>query len=117
MAWPRKDVSYADGVPVAENVVPLQFVYAQCELAAIAAGGTDLLAPVAHAGKIVSESHSVTEGGVDVIQGDSHSDSYTYEKGVPTEPLYPAVAGLLRAFLNTVPGEAKTSVCMEVGRG
>jgi hypothetical protein len=59
----------------------------------------------------------VTEGGVDVIGGDSHSDSYTYEKGVSYETLYPAIVGLLRDFLEDVPGMVRASVSVEVGRG
>ena len=117
MAWPRKGVAYADKTPVPEEVIPQQVKNAQCELAALINGGENPLAPVAHAGKVISESHSVSEGGIDALGGDSHSDSYTYEKGVSYETLYPAVAGLLRAFLETVPGEIKTSACREVGRG
>jgi hypothetical protein len=117
MAWPRKNVAYADATPVPENVIPAQVKNAQCELAALINGGENPLAPVAHAGKIISESHSVTDGGVDVLGADSHSDSYTYEKGVSYETLYPAIVGLLRDFLETVPGVVNTSACLEVGRG
>ena len=39
MAWPQKGQRYADGTAVPENAVPVQVVYAQCELCAFAADG------------------------------------------------------------------------------
>ena len=39
MAWPQKGQRYADGTAVPENVVPVQVVYALCELCAFAADG------------------------------------------------------------------------------
>ena len=39
MAWPQRGQHYADGSPVAKNVVPVQVVNALCELCAYAADG------------------------------------------------------------------------------
>ena len=39
MAWPQRGQRYADGSPMAENVVPVQVVNALCELCAFAADG------------------------------------------------------------------------------
>ena len=64
-------------------------------------GGTDPLATVERGGMVTSESHSKTVG-VDVIEGDSTSDSYTYASGAPSETYYPQLRGV-EPFLMIVP--------------
>lgn len=63
---------------IPSDIVPQAVPKAQMELAALIYGGKDLLTPQGRGGAVVAESHSKTEGGVDVIGGDSESHSYTY---------------------------------------
>lgn len=119
MAWPRIGVPQPGGSNVAalpDNIVPKAVAQAQAELAGLIYGGTNPLAPVERGGKVIAESHSTTEGSIDVIGGDSKSDSYTYADGAPIETYFPAVSGLLRALLAVVPGKSGARM-VEVVRG
>ena len=124
MAWPRESVpqpggatdTYGNPVLLANNIVPKAIPQAQTELAALIVAGTNPLAPVERGGKVIAESHSTTEGSIDVIGGDSKSDSYTYADGAPVEAYFPAVVGLLRPYLAVVPGSSGAR-CVEAGRG
>lgn len=109
-AWPRLNVCVPGTDPAAreyipENVVPGAVKRAQMELAALLYAGKDMLAPVERGGAVVAESHSKTEGGVDVIGADSESHSYTYADNAPAEDWLPSVYPLLKPFLNEVPGQ------------
>jgi hypothetical protein len=118
-AWPRKGVpvpgNSAQIVP--DDIVPRAVCQAQMELAALIYGGLNPFAPLERGGRVISESHSTTEGSVDVIGGDSKSDSYTYSEAAPVEIYFPAVSGLLSPYLAVVPGQGVKSTCLEVGRG
>ena len=124
MAWPRENVPqpggavdiYGNPVLLANNIVPKAIPQAQTELAALIVAGTNPLAPAERGGKVIAESHSTTEGDIDVIGGDSKSDSYTYAEGAPVETYFPAVVGLLRPYLSVVPGSSGAR-CVEAGRG
>lgn len=120
MAWPRVGVPQPggdNGAALPTNIVPRAVGLAQAELAALIYGGTNPLAPVERGGKVIAESHSATEGGIDVIGGDSRSDSYTYAEGAPVETYFPAVSGLVAAFLAVVPGKKGGARIVEAGRG
>ena len=115
MAWPRIGVPQpggSNGAVLPDNIVPKAVAQAQAELAGLIYGGTNPLAPVERGGKVIAESHSPTEGSIDVIGG----DSYTYADGAPIETYFPAVSGLLRALLSVVPGKSGARI-VEVGRG
>ena len=115
MAWPRIGVPQpggSNGAVLPDNIVPKAVAQAQAELAGLIYGGTNPLAPVERGGKGIAESHSTTEGSIDVIGG----DSYTYADGAPIETYFPAVSGLLRALLSVVPGKSGARI-VEVGRG
>lgn len=118
-AWPRSNVQQPgndkDFLP--PDMVPKAVVQSQIELAALIYGGLNPLAPVERGGKVLSESHSTKEGDVDVIGGDSKSDSYTYAESAPIETFFPAISGLLAPFLAVVPGKSGGAACVEVGRG
>lgn len=116
MAWPRIGVQLPDGGTIPMSLVPKAVAQAQIELAGLIYGGTNPLAPVERGGKVIAESHSTTEGSIDVIGGDSKSDSYTYADGAPIETYFPAVSGLLRALLAIIPGKSGARI-VEVGRG
>lgn len=116
MAWPRIGVQLPDGGTIPMSLVPKAVAQAQAELAGLIYGGTNPLAPVERGGKVIAESHSTTEGSIDVIGGDSKSDSYTYADGAPIETYFPAVSGLLRALLAIIPGKSGARM-VEVGRG
>lgn len=116
MAWPRIGVQLPDGGTIPMSLVPKAVAQAQAELAGLIYGGTNPLAPVERGGKVIAESHSTTEGSIDVIGGDSKSDSYTYADGAPIETYFPAVSGLLRALLAVIPGNGGARM-VEVGRG
>lgn len=119
MAWPRIGVPQpggSKGAVLPDNIVPKAVAQAQAELAGLIYGGTNPLAPVERGGKVIAESHSTTEGSIDVIGGDSKSDSYTYADGAPIETHFPAVSGLLRALLAIIPGKSGARM-VEVGRG
>lgn len=116
MAWPRIGVQLPDGGTIPMSLVPKAVAQAQAELAGLIYGGTNPLAPVERGGKVIAESHSTTEGSIDVIGGDSKSDSYTYADGAPIETYFPAVSGLLRPYLAVVPGSSGAR-CVEAGRG
>lgn len=118
-AWPRLNVPMP-GKPdqfIGSDVVPRAVVQAQLEVAALIFNGTDMFSPKERGGKVVSESHSRSEGNIDVIGGDSQSDSYTYGEAAPVETFYPAVAALLAPFLAKVPGESHSARMVEAGRG
>lgn len=119
MAWPRVGMPQPGGgvAVLPDDIVPKAIALAQAELAALVYGGTNPLAPVERGGRILSESHSTTEGSVDVIGGDSKSDSYTYAEGAPIETYFPAVSGLVAAFLAVVPGKSGGTGIIEAGRG
>lgn len=122
-AWPRLNVPVPNTDPAMCEYIPAEVVpgavkRAQMELAALLYAGKDMLAPVERGGAIVAESHSKTEGGVDVIGGDSESHSYTYADNAPAEDWLPSVYPLLKPFLNSVPGEESGGlVCVKVLRG
>lgn len=116
MAWPRIGVPQPGGGTITMSLVPKAVPKAQAELAGLIYGGTNPLAPVERGGKVIAESHSTTEGSIDVIGGDSKSDSYTYADGAPIETYFPAVSGLLRALLAIIPGKSGARI-VEVGRG
>ena len=116
MAWPRIGVQLPDGGTIPMSLVPKAVAQAQAELAGLIYGGTNPLAPVERGGKVIAESHSTTEGSVDVIGGDSKSDSYTYADGAPIETYFPSVSGLVAVFLSVVPGKSGARI-IEVGRG
>ena len=124
MSWPREKVPqpggakdiYSNPVLLANNIVPKAIPQAQTELAALIVAGTNPLAPAERGGKVIAESHSTTEGSIDVIGGDSKSDSYTYAEGAPVETYFPAVVGLLRPYLAVVPGSSGAR-CVAAGRG
>ena len=119
MAWPRIGVPQpggSKGAVLPDNIVPKAVAQAQTELAALIVAGTNPLAPAERGGKVIAESHSTTEGSIDVIGGDSQSDSYTYAEGAPVETYFPAVVGLLRPYLAVVPGSSGAR-CVEAGRG
>lgn len=106
MAFPRKDLQYADGTPVPQNVVPAQVPIAQAELCGFMAEGEDLLAPVDKSqGVITSERVDV----IAVSYAEPDTSSYVGHTG------YPAVDGLLNAFLKGS-GSGSFGV-VEVGRG
>ena len=124
MAWPREKVPqpggavdiYGNPVLLANNIVPKAVAQAQTELAALIVAGTNPLAPAERGGRVVSETHTTKAGDIDVIGGDSKSDSYTYADGAPVETYFPAVVGLLRPYLAVVPGSSGAR-CVESGRG
>ena len=119
MSWPRIGVPQpggSKGAVLPDNIVPKAVAQAQAELAGFIYGGINPLAPVERGGKVIAESHSTTEGSIDVIGGDSKSDSYTYAEGAPVETYFPAVVGLLRPYLSVVPGSSGAR-CVEAGRG
>ena len=124
MAWPRESVPqpggakdiYGNPVLLANNVVPKAIPQAQTELAALIVAGTNPLAPAERGGRVVAETHTTKAGDIDVIGGDSQSDSYTYADGAPVETYFPAVVGLLRPYLSVVPGSSGAR-CVEAGRG
>ena len=119
MAWPRIGVPQpggSKGAVLPDNIVPKSVAQAQAELAGFIYGGINPLAPAERGGKVIAESHSTTEGSIDVIGGDSKSDSYTYAEGAPVETYFPAVVGLLRPYLAVVPGSSGAR-CVEAGRG
>lgn len=124
MAWPRENVPqpggatdiYGNPVLLANNIVPKAVAQAQTELAALIVAGTNPLAPAERGGRVVSETHTTKAGDIDVIGGDSKSDSYTYAAGAPIETYFPAVVGLLRPYLTVVPGSSGAR-CVEAGRG
>ena len=99
MAWPRQ----GDGLT--PGLVPPQVKAACIELAGLIYGGRDVLAPLARGGMILAESHSLKAGDVDVIGGDSTSDSYTYAEAAPVEDYLPSVVGILRPLLREIPGK------------
>ena len=118
-AWPRKNVPMPgnEKACVPQDMVPMPVLQAQCELAALIYNGLDPFQPRERGGLLLAESHSSKEGDLDVIGGDSKSDSYTWAETAPVETLFPGVIGYLRPFLLEVPGEAKTCVMVEAGRG
>ena len=122
-AWPRLSVPVPGTDPrmgqhIPSDVVPRAVAQAQMELAALMYSGKDVLAPVERGGAVVAESHSKTEGGVDVIGGDSESSSYTYADEAPAEDWLPSVFPLLEPFLNSVPGQTEGGFSMvKVMRG
>ena len=124
MAWPREKVPqpggakdiYGNPVLLANNIVPKAVAQAQTELAALIVAGTNPLAPAERGGRVVAEKHTTKAGDIDVIGGDSKSDSYTYAEGAPVETYFPAVVGLLRPYLAVVPGSSGAR-CVEAGRG
>lgn len=124
MAWPRENVPQPGGavdthgnpVLLANNIVPRAVAQAQTELAALIVAGTNPLAPAERGGRVVSETHTTKAGDIDVIGGDSKSDSITYAAGAPVETYFPAVVGLLRPYLAVVPGSSGAR-CVEAGRG
>lgn len=92
-------------VYIEPDVVPNCVKTAQIELAGLIYGGLDPLAPVEHGGVVISKSESSSEGSVDVIGGDSKSSSVTYSDKAPVETYLPAVYGLIKPYLKTVPGK------------
>ena len=119
IAWPRIGVPQpggSKGAVLPDNIVPKAVAQAQAELAGFIYGGINPLAPAEHGGKVIAESHSTTEGSIDVIGGDSKSDSITYAEGAPVETYFPAVVGLLRPYLAVLPGSSGAR-CVEAGRG
>lgn len=119
MAWPRIGVPQpggSNGAVLPDNIVPKAVPQAQAELAGLIYGGTNPLAPVERGGRVVAETHTTKAGDIDVIGGDSQSDSYTYAEGAPIETYFPAVVGLLRPYLAVVPGSSGAR-CVEAGRG
>lgn len=118
-AWPRENVSVPGQTDkcIDTDVVPRAVVQAQLEIAGLVFNGADMFAPKERGGKVRSESHSRSEGNLDVIGGDSQSDSYTYAESAPTETFYPAVAALLAPFLAEIPGKSYGSRIVEAGRG
>ena len=119
MAWPRIGVPQhggSKGAVLPDNIVPKAVAQAQAELAGFIYGGINPLAPAERGGRVVSETHTTKEGDIDVIGGDSQSDSYTYADGAPVETYFPAVVGLLRPYLAVVPGSSGAR-CVEAGRG
>ena len=124
MAWPREKVPqpggavdiYGNPALLANNIVPKAIPQAQTELAALIVAGTNPLAPAERGGRVVAETHTTKAGDIDVIGGDSQSDSYTYAEGAPVETYFPAVVGLLRPYLAVVPGSSGAR-CVEAGRG
>ena len=119
MAWPRIGVPQpggSNGAVLPDNIVPKAVAQAQAELAGFIYGGINPLAPAERGGRVVSETHTTKAGDIDVIGGDSKSDSYTYADGAPVEAYFPAVVGLLRPYLAVVPGSSGARM-VEVGRG
>ena len=116
MAWPRIGVQLPDGGTIPMSLVPKAVAQAQTELAAMIVAGTNPPAPAERGGRVVSETHTTKAGDIDVIGGDSQSDSYTYAEGAPIETYFPAVVGLLRPYLAVVPGSSGAR-CVEAGRG
>ena len=116
MAWPRIGVQLPDGGTIPMSLVPKAVAQAQTELAALIVAGTNPLAPAERGGRVVAETHTTKAGDIDVIGGDSQSDSYTYAEGAPVETYFPAVVGLLRPYLAVVPGSSGAR-CVEAGRG
>lgn len=117
MSWPREDVPIPRGKGfVPGDIVPKAVSIACMEMAALIFSGTDPLAIVERGGMVTSESHSKTVGGVDVIEGDSTSDSYTYASGAPAETYYPQLRGV-ESFLLVIPGKARGLTVVGVGRG
>ncbi len=118
-AWPRRNVPIPGKKDefVPEDAVPRAVIQAQLELAALIYGGEELFKPLERGGRVLSESHSFKEGNIDVIGGDSNSDSYTYSESAPVETFYPSVFGLIAPFLAVVPGDSSRSAVLEAGRG
>lgn len=116
MAWPRTGVTLPTGsVYVPDNTVPVAVTAACIEMAALVFGGDDPLAVVDRGGLVTSESHTLSKGNVDVIGGDSTSDSYTYAASAPTGKYYPALR-LIEIYLLTVPGKARGLHVMDIAR-
>lgn len=113
-AWPRKNVPQpgCETRVIGDDVIPRQLVMAQYELAGLIYGGINPLEPLERGGKIISESHSRKDGSVDVLAGESISDSYSYAESAPAETYFPAVAGYLRPFLMEIPGEKGAKCAM-----
>ena len=93
MAWPRKGVDYSPGNPVPENVVPIQVQNAQCEIAAASMSEEGANDPLA---QVDTTKGAVTSEKVDVMAVSYAEPSTNSYLGVTG---YPAVDGLLRAFL------------------
>lgn len=120
--WPRKNVPIPGTDPdkpeyVPEWHIPHAVVFGQIEMAALIYAGHNPLEPLKRGGKVISESHSKSEGGIDAIGGDSQSDSYTYSDSTPVDTWYPAVLARLAPFLATVPGKAAGNGLREAFRG
>ena len=116
MAWPRIGVQLTDGGTIPMILVPKAVAQAQIEIAGLIYGGTNPLTPAERGGRVVAETHTTKAGDIDVIGGDSKSDSITYSEGAPVETYFPAVVGLLRPYLSVVPGSSGAR-CVEAGRG
>ena len=108
MCWPRKDVRLSPAIVVDDDTVPPQVKMACMELAGLIYTGTNPMKVQERGGKIIAESHSLKKGDVDVIGGDSTSDSYTYAEAAPVEDYLPSVMGLLRPFLLEIPGKSRS---------
>lgn len=116
MAWPRKGVVLPAGSGyVPDDIVPVAVCMACMEMAAVIFGGDDPLAVVDRGGLVTSESHTLSKGNVDVIGGDSTSDSYTYAASAPTGKYYP-VLRLIETYLLFVHGKARGLRVMDIAR-
>ncbi len=109
MAWPRAGVPTGvkniHGVMqlVACDTVPSAVKRACIELAALFIAGEDPLAPIERGGRVASE----TVGPI----------STSYFDDAASETLYPAVSGLVWAFLREIPGQSGSiSGFAETGR-
>jgi hypothetical protein len=106
MAWPRKQMVYADGSPAPMDAIPAQVINAQIELAGnIITDSADPLAPVD------KSQGAVTSEKVDVISVSYATPETNAYKGLTG---FPAVDALLRGFLS---GNGGRFGVVEVGRG
>jgi hypothetical protein len=98
LAWPRTNV-YVYGTALADDAIPQSLKDAQMRLAMEADAGVNLMPSIG-----VSSKGSVIEETVDVV-------TVKYAEGINnTQPIFPAVTGLLRPLMGTANSGSNFSV-------
>jgi hypothetical protein len=98
LAWPRAGV-YVYGTALADDAIPQSLKDAQMRLAMESDAGVNLMPSIG-----VSSKGSVIEETVDVV-------SVKYAEGINnTQPIFPAVTGLLKPLLRTAGGGSNFAV-------